>query len=117
MKKCNSLKNLKFHNSVDPTKARSPLKRQVSSPYLRSSATTKNLKTSMKKSFTANPQDKTLKAMVRNSNNSQNQRSLSKKKLKDISTYMNILNNNDKSLMGQSSNKKLKPNNSHYHQK
>lgn len=71
----------------------------------------------MKKSFTSNPQDKTLKTMVRNSNILPNQRSLSKKKLKDISTYMNILNNNDKSLMGQSSNKKLKPNNSHYNQK
>ena len=94
MKKCNSLKNLKMHNSVDLAKARSPLKRQASSPYLRSSSSNKNLKGGMKKSFTSQPQEKLMKNIPRSSNNPQNQRSLSKKKLKDISAYMNIIHPN-----------------------
>ena len=50
-----------MHNSVDLAKARSPLKRQASSPYLRSSSSNKNLKGGMKKSFTSQPQEKLMK--------------------------------------------------------
>lgn len=103
LRKCNSLKNLKSNQTSDFSKGKSnTLKRQASSPYLRSSSSTKNLKNSYKKSYNSPSEEKILKNIIKtNLDKDQNKRSLSKKKLKDVSSYMNLLGN-EKSLLNRS---------------